>query len=203
LFNQKKLFKNVGSWAAVVVTLMALTLIASVSNAGPAQATDYNRDMIYQVFTDRFYNGRTDNDDPSQSEGLFDGSHKNWRAYWGGDLAGIKAKLDYIQGLGATAIWISPVFDNINKAIVDANGKMAAPYHGYHTCDFMRIEEHFGDPANTFNDFDALMQAAHKRGLKIFVDIPFNHTSPYNHGEYGSLYSSGQYRSDVENDKNK
>jgi glycosidase len=203
LLNQKKPFKNVGSWAAVVVTVMASTLIAGVGNAGPAQATDYNRDMIYQVFTDRFYNGRTDNDDPSQSEGLFDGAHKNWRAYWGGDLAGIKAKLDYIQGLGATAIWISPVFDNINKAVVDADGKMVAPYHGYHTRDFMRIEEHFGDPANTFADFDALIQAAHKRGLKIFVDIPFNHTSPYNHGEYGSLYSSGQYRSDVENDRNK
>jgi len=169
----------------------------------PAAATDYNRDIVYQIFTDRFFNGRKDNDDPSPSPGLFDGSHKNWHAYWGGDLAGIRAKLDYIKGLGATAIWISPVIDNINKADNDDSGKMVAPYHGYHARDFMRIEEHFGDPANTFADFDELIKSAHKLGLKVFVDMPFNHTSPYNHGEYGALYNNGQYRSDVENDRNK
>jgi glycosidase len=186
------------------VALQALLFACAFLTApAPSFAADYNREIIYQVFTDRFFNGNTDNDDPPQSEGLFDSTRKNWHAYWGGDLAGIKAKLDYIQGLGATAIWISPVFDNVNKMAVDGQGKLVAPYHGYHTRDFMRIEEHFGDKDNSFADFDALIQAAHKRGLKVFVDIPFNHTSEYNHGEYGALFSSGQYRSDVENDKNK
>jgi len=184
---------------------LASSLLALLTAACqlPAAATDYNRDIVYQIFTDRFFNGRKDNDDPAASPGLFDASHKNWHAYWGGDLAGIKAKLDYIKGLGATAIWISPVIDNINKADNDDSGKMVAPYHGYHARDFMRIEEHFGDPANTFADFDDLIKSAHMMGLKVFVDMPFNHTSPYNHGEYGALYNSGQYRSDVENDRNK
>ncbi|MBS1990466.1 MAG: IPT/TIG domain-containing protein [Cyanobacteria bacterium SZAS LIN-3] len=189
---------------ALIASLLPLGLaLTNLFQPAPALAADYNRDIVYQIFTDRFFSGRSDNDDPSQSSGLFDGSHKNWRAYWGGDLAGIKAKLDYIKGLGVTAIWISPVIDNINKADNDVTGKMVAPYHGYHARDFMRVEEHFGDPANTFADFDALIEAAHRAGLKVFVDMPFNHTSPYNHGEYGALFSSGQYRSDVENDKNK
>ena len=67
----------------------------------------------------------------------------------------------------------------------------------------MRVDEHFGDSDNSWRDFDALTKAAHELNMRVFVDMPFNHTSPYNHAEYGALYDSGQYRSDVENDRNK
>jgi len=187
----------------LIIPSLISSLILDVQLQQPAMAADYNKDIIYQIFTDRFFNGRSDNDDPAQSPGLFDESHKNWKAYWGGDLAGIKAKLDYVKDLGCTAIWISPVIDNENKPINDDSGKMGGPYHGYHARDFLRIEEHFGDPTNSFVDFDSLIDAAHKKGIKVFVDMPFNHTSPYNHGEYGALYNSGQFRGDVENDRNK
>ncbi len=184
-------------WTAIVFSLLTLQSVSAV------QASDFHKDIIYQVFTDRFFNGRQDNDNPPQSPGLFDGGRKNWKAYWGGDLAGVREKLPYIKSLGCTAIWISPCIDNINKPDNDSAGNMVAPYHGYHARDFMRVDEHFGDSDNSWRDFDALTKAAHELNMRVFVDMPFNHTSPYNHAEYGALYDSGQYRSDVENDRNK
>lgn len=168
-----------------------------------ALAADLKPDVIYQIITDRFANGRKDNDDPPQSPGMFDEKKSNWHAYWGGDLAGITEKLPYIKELGATAIWISPVSDNINKPINDADNVMNAPYHGYHTRDFKRVEEHFGDPNNSWSDFDKLTKAAHESGIKVIIDLPPNHTSQYNHGEFGALYDKGTYKGDCENDRNK
>lgn len=169
----------------------------------PALAADLKPDVIYQIITDRFANGRRDNDDPAQSAGMFDASKANWHAYWGGDLAGITEKLPYIKELGATAIWLSPVSDNINKPINDADNVMNAPYHGYHTRDFKKVEEHFGDTNNSWADFDKLTKAAHQLGIKVIVDLPPNHTSQYNHGEFGALYDNGTYKGDCENDRNK
>ncbi len=189
--------------ALVLAFSFAAVSFSSLQFLPAAKASDFHRDVIYQVFTDRFYNGRKDNDNPPQSPGLFDASRKNWKAYWGGDLAGVKEKLPYIKRLGCTAIWISPCIDNINKPDNDTAGNMVAPYHGYHARDFMRVDEHFGDGDMSFKDFDALTKAAHDLNIRVFVDMPFNHTSPYNHAEYGALYDSGQFRSDVENDRNK
>lgn len=181
--------------------LFALTLLTQLFM--PVLAADLKPDVIYQIITDRFANGRKDNDDPPQSPGMFDASMSNWHAYWGGDLSGITEKLPYIKELGATAIWISPVSDNINKPINDADNVMNAPYHGYHTRDFKRIEEHFGDPSNSWSDFDKLTRAAHELGIKVIIDLPPNHTSQYNHGEFGALYDKGTYKGDCENDRNK
>jgi hypothetical protein len=73
-----------------------------------AHAQDFKKQVIYQIVTDRFYNGDTSNDNPSQSSGLFDSTQTNWNLYWGGDLVGIQAKLSYLHGMGVTALWISP-----------------------------------------------------------------------------------------------
>jgi hypothetical protein len=176
-----KLMSKLFDWTAIVFSLLTLQSVSAV------QASDFHKDIIYQVFTDRFFNGRQDNDNPPQSPGLFDGGRKNWKAYWGGDLAGVREKLPYIKSLGCTAIWISPCIDNINKPDNDSAGNMVAPYHGYHARDFMRVDEHFGDSDNSWRDFDALTKAAHELNMRVFVDMPFNHTSPYNHAEYGAL----------------
>jgi len=194
----------------VILTILAVLLVHLVCSQ-PARAdrkvgsgeSDFKKKVVYQIITDRFCNGSKENDDPGKSPGLFDESRKNWHAYWGGDLKGIESKLDYIQELGARAIWISPVVDNQNKAVNDDRGAMTAPYHGYHPRDFKRIDEHFGDNQNSFADFDALVKAAHDRGIKIMVDMPFNHTSQYNHGEFGALYDDGQFKGDPEYDRNK
>jgi len=183
-------------WALVIAAFASHCCLS-------AAASDYKADIIYQIVTDRFCNGRADNDDPPQSKGMFDPTHTNWHAYWGGDLAGITQKLRYIKNLGATAIWISPAIDNVNKPTLDADGHVIAPYHGYHARDFKRIEEHFGDPSNSWRDFDTLVKAAHALNLKVIVDMPANHTSAYNHGEYGVLYDDGHFKCESNYDKMK
>src|SRR5271165_3295947 len=101
-----------------------------------ANAQDFKKQVIYQIVTDRFVDGDTTNNNPSQSAGLYDSTKTNWNLYWGGDLAGIQQKLSYLQGMGITALWISPPMDNINVNIPDSNNNPTAPYHGYSAHDF-------------------------------------------------------------------
>src|SRR5579872_2388956 len=105
--------------------LLVLTVLFAIA----CDAQDFKKQVIYQVVTDRFFNGDTGNDDPAESPGLFDATRTQWQAYWGGDLAGIQQKLAYIQGLGATAVWISPPVNNEN--LNTASSGISAPYHSY------------------------------------------------------------------------
>jgi glycosidase len=164
-------------------------------------ASDFKREVVYQIITDRFFDGNTANNNPSQSAGLYDATKTNWRAYWGGDLQGIQQKMAYLAGMGVTAIWISPPVDNLNTNIPDGNGNPTAAYHGYQGRDFKRIEEHFGNASNTWTDFDAMVTAAHQNGIKVVIDFAPNHSTQDNAGEFGSLYDNGtflcNYTSDV------
>ena len=91
-----------------------------------APAADFKREVIYQIITDRFFDGSSSNNNPSQSSGLYDSTKTNWRAYWGGDLPGIQQKMSYLAGMGVTAIWISPPVDNLNTNIPDGGGNPTA-----------------------------------------------------------------------------
>ena len=174
-------------------------LVAFVSQFVRAQ--DFKKQVIYQIVTDRFYDGDTTNDNPPQSSGLFDSTHTKWRFYWGGDLAGVQQKLRYLKGLGVTAIWISPPVDNINSINPDdGSGKPTAPYHGYWARDMKRIEEHFGDRSNTWTAFDNLVSAAHQNGIKVIVDFAPNHTSNNAAAENGALYDAGNLLASYTND---
>jgi glycosidase len=171
-----------------------ILVFALVIQVGVARAQDFKKQVIYQIVTDRFYDGDTSNDDPPQSSGLFDPKHMNWRFYWGGDLAGVQQKLTYLKGLGVTAIWVSPPVDNLNVINPDdGSGKPTASYHGYWARDMRRVEEHFGDTSNTWTAFDNLVLAAHQNGIKMIVDFAPNHTSNNSAGEYGALYDSGTF----------
>ncbi len=165
-----------------------------------AHAQDYKKQVMYEIITDRFYNGDTSNDNPAVSSGLFDSTQTNWRAYWGGDLAGITAKMSYLKGLGVTAIWISPPADNRN--LNTSSTGVDAPYHGYEARDFKRVEEHFGDASNSWAAFDNLIAIAHSNGLKVIVDWANNHTSNNSAGEYGALYDNGSLLASYTNDTN-
>jgi glycosidase len=177
-------------------------LTLSVGGAPVTAATgNFKQQVIYQIVTDRFFNGDTTNDDPPQSKGLFDPTGTNFQMYWGGDFAGIQQKMAYLAGMGITAIWISPPVDNIDVAAV-LNGSAFAPYHGYWARDMMCLEEHFGDvsPACSWTAFDNMVAAAHQNGIRVIVDFASNDSNPNDAGEFGALLDKGQPFASFQND---
>jgi glycosidase len=122
---------------------------------------------------DRFENGDLSNDRGGLSGDRlatgFDPTATGF--YHGGDLKGLTARLGYIQGLGATAVWLTPIFKN--KTVQGPPGHESAGYHGYWITDFSNVDPHLGTNA----DFKALVDAAHKRGMKLYMDIVVNHTA--------------------------
>jgi glycosidase len=177
---------------------MRVVGVACIFSTFIVHAQDFKKQVIYQIVTDRFYDGDTTNDNPAESPGLFDPTHTNWQAYWGGDLAGVQHQLAYIKGMGATAIWLSPIVNNENLPC-NIPGVLA-PYHSYWNRDFMNIEEHFGDNTNSFSAFDKLVTALHSNGMKMIVDQANNHSNPDNCGEMGALYNDGTLMASAKND---
>jgi len=140
-------------------------------------------EVVYFVLPDRFENGDTSNDLGGLAGGAldhgFDPTHKGF--YHGGDLKGLTAKLDYIEGMGVTAIWFAPIFKN--KPVQGPEGQESSGYHGYWVTDFTSIDPHFG----TNDEFKAFVDAAHERGMKVYMDIITNHTADviqYADGDY-------------------
>src|SRR5919107_349101 len=176
---------------ALTPPLAALVVLAA--SLQTARASDFKREVVYQIITDRFFDGSTANNNPPQSSGLYDSTRTNWRAYWGGDLAGIQQKMSYLAGLGVTAIWISPPVDNLNANIPDGNGNPTASYHGYQGRDFKRIEEHSGNASNSWTEFDNMVTAAHQNGIKVIIDFAPNHSTQDNAGEFGAFYDNGTF----------
>ena len=183
-----------------VVSFFLLICFVSILSL-PVKSADFKRETIYQIITDRFHNGNTANDNPSQSSGLFDATKSNWRMYWGGDLQGIQAKMTYLKNMGVTAIWISPPVDNLNLSVPFA-GQPTAPYHAYQGRDFKRIEEHFGDGSNSWTAFDNMVNSAHANGIKVIVDFAPNHTNQDNDGEFGAFYDNGTFVGNYTSDSN-
>lgn len=130
-------------------------------------------EVIYFVMPDRFANGDPSNDTGGIEGGFeqhgHDPTHKG--AWHGGDLDGLIERLDYIEGLGATALWLTPVF--VNKPVQGPPGDLSAGYHGYWITDFTDIDPHLG----TREDFARLVEAARERGMRIIMDIVVNHTA--------------------------
>lgn len=153
--------------------------LAPAVGAQPAPATaDFRartpeQEVIYFVLPDRFDNGDPRNDTGGiKGDRLkhgYDAAAKGF--YHGGDLKGLTRRLDYIQGMGITAIWFAPVFKN--KPVQGPKGDESAGYHGYWVTDFTTIDPHFGTEA----EFKAFVDAAHARGIKVYMDIIVNHTA--------------------------
>ena len=141
--------------------------------AGTSLRKDLTDERFYFVMADRFANGTTANDQGGLTGGRletgFDPTAKGF--YHGGDLQGLEEQLDYIEGLGTTAIWMTPSFKN--KPVQGAAGSESAAYHGYWITDFTQIDPHLG----TNDDLKSLIDAAHERGIKVFFDIITNHTA--------------------------
>jgi len=154
--------------------------------AGTSLRQDLTREQFYFAMTDRFANGSTDNDRGGLTGDRlttgFDPTDKGF--YHGGDLAGLMSKLDYLQGMGATSIWMTPSFKN--KPVQGTGANAGAGYHGYWITDFTQIDPHLGTNA----ELKDLIDRAHKRGMKVFFDIITNHTADvidYRQGKYAYI----------------
>ncbi|HEU5128693.1 MAG TPA: pullulanase-type alpha-1,6-glucosidase [Glycomyces sp.] len=151
--------------------------------AAPGDAAE----QFYFVMTDRFADG-----DPSNNTGGIDGTALDHgfdpgqrQFYQGGDLAGVEQRLDYIEGLGTTAIWLTPVV--VNQPVQITDTWTGAGYHGYWGTDFTAVDPHLGDD----QQLQSLIAAAHERGIKIYLDIVVNHTADViGYAEDGDAYVS-------------
>ncbi|MER6997862.1 pullulanase-type alpha-1,6-glucosidase [Streptomyces sp. NPDC000410] len=134
---------------------------------------DLTREQFYFVLPDRFANGDRANDrgglTGSRSEHGYDPTDKGF--YQGGDLKGLTQRLDYIKGLGTTAIWLAPIFKN--RPVQGTGKDTSAGYHGYWITDFTQVDPHFGTNA----DLETLIDKAHAKGMKVFFDVITNHTA--------------------------
>ncbi|MEV0810871.1 pullulanase-type alpha-1,6-glucosidase [Micromonospora sp. NPDC050200] len=130
-------------------------------------------EQFYFVLPDRFANGDRRNDSGGLTgDRLRTGlDPKDKGFYHGGDLKGVIDKLDYIQGLGTTAIWLAPVFKN--RPVQGSGADVSAGYHGYWITDFTQVDPHFG----TDEDMRKLVKLSHQRGIKVYLDVIVNHTA--------------------------
>ncbi|GAA2880858.1 pullulanase-type alpha-1,6-glucosidase [Streptomyces mexicanus] len=173
--------------AAVTAVALAAALIqplaahAATPPAPPSDAAlaaqparhDDTREQFYFVMPDRFANGDRANDrgglTGSRLATGYDPTDKGF--YQGGDLKGLTKKLDYIKGLGTTALWMAPIFKN--KPVQGTGSNASAGYHGYWITDFTQVDPHFGSN----RDLKNLIAAAHAKGMKVFFDVITNHTA--------------------------
>ena len=176
-----------GRIAAVAVAALAAALVqpvaarAATPPAPPSDAAlaktaarnDATDEQFYFVLPDRFANGDTSNDEGglagSRLSTGYDPTDKGF--YQGGDLKGLTNKLDYIKGLGTTAIWMAPIFKN--QPVQGTGDNASAGYHGYWITDFTQVDPHFG----TNKDLETLISKAHAKGMKVFFDVITNHTA--------------------------
>ncbi len=164
-------------------SLLALLLLfqcSSPENTTESQATtsvsvkapfDWRNATIYFLLTDRFNNGRTDNDVSLDR----DREAAKLRGFMGGDLAGITQKIEegYFDSLGVSAIWFTPVVEQIHGATDEGTG-LTYGYHGYWAKDWTTLDPNFG----TMEELATLVETAHEHNIRILLDVVANHTGP-------------------------
>lgn len=129
-----------------------------------------NADVLYMLMPDRFANGNPDNDVIKGMRDEFCNRQEPSLRH-GGDLEGIRQHLDYFNQLGVTALWLTPVLENDRPA---DQGKYST-YHGYATTNYYRVDPRFG----TNEQYKNLVSECHKKGLKVVMDMIFNHCGDY------------------------
>ncbi|MEG4112616.1 MULTISPECIES: alpha-amylase family glycosyl hydrolase [unclassified Microcoleus] len=166
---------------------------------------EFRQETIYFIVVDRFYDG-----DPTNNEGpnpeLYDPEGKDWGRYWGGDLQGVIDKLDYLKDMGVSAVWLTPLFEQVEALFVEQ-----AAIHGYWTKDFKRLNPRFiakGDNPSINQTqeskdtvFDKLVHELHQRNMKLVLDIVCNHSNPDFSGKKGELYDDGVKIADFNDDE--
>jgi glycosidase len=176
MISESLLNRTLGRAVLVVVLFSAaLSLHAQTcTSIGPVTS----KDTIYQLLTDRFYNGDTTNDIPAGFDAtLFDGTGNDLKLYQGGDWKGISQKITYLKDMGISAVWISAPYFNRDTEILDYQSgggvNRWTSFHGYHAHNYFVTNRHFGSMA----DFNSLCNILHQNGIKLIIDFVTNHTS--------------------------
>lgn len=146
-----------------------LLLLEAVKAAKPAPFS-WDQASVYFLLTDRFHNGDPAND---HSFGRQKDGQDEVATWHGGDFKGLTEKLDYIKSLGMNAIWITPMVEQVHGFIgggEQGNFPFYA-YHGYWALDFTKIDPNYGDEES----LKTLVDEAHKRGMRIILDVVMNH----------------------------
>lgn len=156
---------------------------------------DWDEAVIYFMVTDRFFDGDSSNNGANGAETYKESptGKESDGLYHGGDFKGVTEKLDYLKKLGVNTIWITPIVENIKGVTVgDGTGDVPyyAGYHGYWASDFTKLNPALGTEA----EFQALIDAAHEKGMKIMVDVVVNHAG---YGMEESETFKGMLRTDV------
>jgi neopullulanase len=132
-------------------------------------------DVIYLIMTDRFANGDPANDDPPGGERMAD--RRDTHAYHGGDFAGVRRRLSSLADLGVTGVWLTPVYrpsPTWFAGSISGTRRKMADFHGYSPVDFYDSDPRFG----SLQDYRALVDEAHRLGLKVIQDHVIGHTGP-------------------------
>lgn len=163
----------------ITCLLFLITGCSTLKNGGAIKVPEgetsisnfWKNATVYFLLADRFNNGDPTNDLPLNRKK--DGAVL--RSFEGGDLQGITQKIEegYFDKLGVNAIWMTPVIEQIHGSTDEGTGKTYA-YHGYWAKDWTTLDPNFG----TEEDFAALVAAAHRRGIRILMDVVINHTGP-------------------------
>ena len=152
--------------------LLCYALSSWAANNSFISRTDFRDESIYFVMTTRFYNG-----DPSNDVQCWDAQNYNvGDPAWRGDFKGLIEKMDYIKALGFTAIWVTPIVEN-------ASGY---DYHGYHAHDFSKVDHRYESEGISFQQ---VIEEAHKRGMKVILDIVLNHTGNFGEANLCKLFT--------------
>lgn len=168
-------------FSMLLALAMMVSLLGSVgcaTDAAPDLGPVTSKDVVYQIITDRFFDGDTSNNTPDGFDPtLYDGTGSDLKLYQGGDWSGIIEKIPYLKGMGVTAVWISAPYENRDTEIIDyqADGSYDrwTSFHGYHVRNYFATNKHFG----TLNEFKELRDALQDNGIKLIIDFVTNHTS--------------------------
>ncbi len=196
--NKQK--RAVSGFMSLMLVLSLVVVLFPRFGVGVSAATTYSdleplnsSDVVYQIITDRFYDGDPTNNVPSGFDAtLFDGTGSDLKLYQGGDWSGIIEKIPYLKGMGITAVWISAPYENRDTEILDyqSGGGIDrwTSFHGYHVRNYFATNKHFG----TLNEFKELRDALHAEGMKLVIDFVTNHTSRWQNPTQGFSAEDGK-----------
>ncbi len=190
--------KKVLCLVLTLMMVMSMGAVAFTANAESNEAylkspSDFTWDnaTVYFLLTDRFANGDESNDH-SYNRGLDqDGNVADYNkvaSFQGGDFKGLTEKINegYFTDLGVNAIWVSGWYEQQHGYSVGGDGKNSFPhyaYHGYYALDFTELDKNFG----TEEEFKAMIDAAHSKGIRVVMDVVMNHPG------YNNIYDMNEY----------